>query len=464
MLGHDPQALLGTVALDLLHPDDRPALITEWRQLLAEVSVQAVCRIRDAHGEWHWIESSGSASERQGRRVFVIVSRDTTERRRLEAQFLQAQKMESIGRLAGGVAHDFNNLLTAITGYAGLALDVLPSEHQAHADLLEIQRAAARAAGLTNQLLSFARKRVIEPSNFSFNDLIFDMESLLRRLLGAEIALVIQPAAHLGLVRADPGQIEQVLINLVVNARDAMPAGGTLMIATADATLDDAYARQHAGAIVGAYTLLSVSDTGIGMPREIQAHVFEPFYTTKEHGKGTGLGLATCYGIVKQHGGYIAFTSEVGRGTSFSVYLPRVDGPADSLPERADHKQLPRGQETVLLVEDEPTLRTLTARLLRDLGYQVLEASHGAQAIEIARAQPRPPQLLLTDIVMPGIGGNILAEQLIGMLPELKVLFMSGYTGGAQDVQELLDTRAAFLQKPFSPDALAHKLREVLDA
>ncbi len=463
MLGHDPEALLGTVALDLLHPDDRVTLIPQWRQLLAEGSVQAICRIRDAGGQWHWIESSGSASERQGRHVFVIVSRDITERRRLEAQFLQAQKMESIGRLAGGVAHDFNNLLTAITGYTELALDALPAAHAAHADLLEIQRAAERAAALTNQLLSFARKRVIAPSTFSFNDLIFGMESLLRRLLGEEIVLVLQLTPQLGLVRADPGQIEQVLINLAVNARDAMPGGGTLTITTADAWFDDAYARGQAGVAPGAYAQLSVSDTGIGMPREIQAHIFEPFYTTKDHSNGTGLGLATCYGIVEQHGGYIWFTSEVGQGTAFHVYLPRADGPAAPLPRRGDQKQLPRGSETVLLVEDEPTLRALTARVLRELGYQVLEAAHGEQAIEIARAQQRAPQLLLTDIVMPGMRGNVLAARLADLLPGLKLLFMSGYTGSSPEVPEWLGTGAAFLQKPFSPEMLAQRLREVLD-
>jgi signal transduction histidine kinase len=464
MLGHDPEALLGTVALDLLHPEDRVTLIPQWRQLLGEGNVEAICRIRDAAGEWHWIDSSGSASERQGRHVFVIVSRDITERRRLEAQFLQAQKMDSIGRLAGGVAHDFNNLLTAITGYTGLALDALPPDHTAHSDLLEIQRAAERAAGLTNQLLSFARKRVIALSTFSFNELIFGMESLLRRLLGEEIVLLIRPAANVGLVRADPGQIEQVLINLAVNARDAMPGGGTLTITTSAARIDDVYAREHAGATAGSYALLSIGDTGVGMPREIQAHIFEPFYTTKDHSNGTGLGLATCYGIVKQHGGYIWFNSEAGRGTTFYVYLPRVDGPADALPRRKDHKQPPRGQETILLVEDESTLRALTARVLRDLGYQVLEAADGAQALEVARAQERAPQLLLTDIVMPGMRGNLLAERLVDLLPGLKVLFMSGYTGSAQDVQGWLGGGGAFLQKPFSPDVLAHKLREVLDS
>jgi PAS domain S-box-containing protein len=466
MLGYEPEALIGIAALELLHPDDRAILIQQWRRLLSTGRIQAICRIRDVNGEWFWIDSSGSASERQGRRVFVIVSRDITERRRLEAQFLQSQKMESIGRLAGGIAHDFNNLLTAITGYTGLALDSLPSEHLAHADLLEIQRAANRAAALTNQLLSFARKRVIAPSIFSLNELIRDMESLLRRLIGEEIVLIIQSDTLLGPIRADPGQIEQVLVNLVINARDAMPGGGELTIATSDARIDAAYARQHAGATAGAYALLSVSDTGVGMSLEVQTHIFEPFYTTKDHSKGTGLGLATCYGIVKQHGGYIWFSSEVGQGTTFSVYLPRVDGPTELLPHRSKpaHMPLLRGKETVLLVEDEPTLRALTARILRDLGYQVLEASHGAQALELALAQTRPLHLLLTDIVMPGMRGNLLAERLVDRLPSLKVLFMSGYAGNALDVQEWLGTRAAFLQKPFSLDILARKLREVLDA
>jgi PAS domain S-box-containing protein len=461
MLGYDPETLLGTVAIDLLHPDDRAMLLQQWQQLLSEGSVQSTCRIRDVNGEWRWIESSGSATERQGRRVFVLVSRDITERRRLEAQFLQAQKMESVGRLAGGIAHDFNNLLTAITGYTDLALDALPADHPAHSDLHEIHRAADRAASLTRQLLAFARKQVIAPSIFSLNDLIHNMEGLLRRLIDEEVALLIQPDAQLGPIQADPSQIEQVLINLVVNACDAMPTGGALTIATSNVRLDAAYARQHAGATAGAYALFSVSDTGMGIPPEAQAHIFEPFYTTKDRSKGTGLGLATCYGIVKQHGGYIWFSSEVGQGTTFSVYLPRVDGTADLLPQRSEPAKLPRGAETVLLVEDEPVLRALTARVLRDLGYQVLEATHGAQAIELAQTQPL--QLLLTDIVMPGMRGNQLAERLVELMPTLKVLFMSGYVGGGLDVQDWPGTRAAFLQKPFSPDLLARKLREVLD-
>ncbi len=252
------------------------AEIAQWRQLLTDGNVQSICRIRHANGQWRWIESSGSASERQGRRVFVIVSRDITERRRLEAQFLQSQKMESVGRLAGGIAHDFNNLLTAITGYTGLALDALPTDHIARSDLQEIQRAADRAARLTNQLLSFARKRVIALSIFSLNDLIRDMESLLRRLIGEEVVLIIQLDALLGPIRADPSQIEQVLVNLVVNARDAMLTGGTLTITTSDAWLDAAYARHHVGATAGAYALLSVSDTGMGMSPEVQAHGWRP--------------------------------------------------------------------------------------------------------------------------------------------------------------------------------------------
>jgi PAS domain S-box-containing protein len=465
LLGYEPEALVGITAMDLLHPDDRPILIAKWRQLLDQPdgSIQASCRIRNVHGEWFWIESSGSASERQGRRVLVIVSRDITERRRLEAQFLQSQKMESIGRLAGGIAHDFNNLLTAITGYTDLAMDSLPNDHPAHSDLQEIQRAADRAAGLTNQLLSFARKRVIASSIFNLNDLVRDMEGLLRRLIGEEHVLIIQPDTLLGPVRADPSQIEQVLINLVVNACDAMPAGGTLTITTSDAQLDADYALQHAGADVGAYALISISDTGTGIPPEVQPHIFEPFYTTKERSKGTGLGLATCYGIVKQHGGSIWFSSKAGQGTTFSVYLPRADGPAQLLPHRSEPAQLPRGDETVLLVEDEAMLRTLTARVLRDLGYQVLEASQGAQAIELVLKQTQPLDLLLTDIVMPGMRGNLLAEHLIDLLPNLKVLFMSGYVGSALEVHDLPGARAAFLQKPFSPDLLARKLREVLD-
>jgi two-component system cell cycle sensor histidine kinase/response regulator CckA len=458
--------VLGQMLHTLLHTQF-PQPLTEIRGVLLEQGRWEGELVQTTRAGTPIVVASRWALQRDaaGHPVAILESsNDITEYKRLEDHLRQSQKIEAIGTLAGGIAHDFNNLLTAITGYTALAQDTLPPNHAAHADLRESQRAAERASTLTSQLLAFARKRVIEPSVFSLNDLILDMESLLRRLIGEDIALLMRPSASLGLVRADPGQIEQVLVNLVVNARDAMPDGGTLIVTTADAPLDEAYAHQHVGAIAGAYVRLSVRDTGIGMSREVQAHVFEPFYTTKEHSQGTGLGLATCYGIVKQHGGYIWFSSEPGQGTIFEVYLPRVDGPADVLPLRSEQAKLPSGNETVLLVEDEQTLRELTARMLRNLGYDVLEASDGLEALAIVRAQSRPIQLLLTDVVMPQMRGNVLAEQLIALSPATRLLFMSGYTGSALDLQDWLGTHVAFLQKPFSPAMLANKVREVLDA
>jgi PAS domain S-box-containing protein len=392
----------------------------------------------------------------------VGVNRDITARKRLEAQFLHAQKMEGIGRLAGGVAHDFNNLLTAITGYAELACDVLAPADPLHSDLQAILEAANRATGLTRQLLAFARKQVLEPQILNLNDLVLNIDKLLRRLIGEDIELVTRTAPDLWSVKADINQIEQVLLNLAINARDAMPGGGKLTIETANVVLDAAYARQHMGVTPGPFVMLAVSDTGVGMPPEVQAQVFEPFFTTKEAGKGTGLGLATCYGIVKQHGGYIWVYSEVDHGTTFKVYLPPT--------VEVDHTQLRDetptallgGNETMLLVEDESAVRQLAARVLRQLGYSVLEATDGKDGLRVAGEHPGPIDLLLTDIVMPQLGGVGLLERLRVVHPHIKVLFMSGYTAHTIVHHSILEAGVAFLQKPFTPEVLARKVREVL--
>ena len=388
------------------------------------------------------------------------------ERQRVEAQLLQSQKMESVGRLAGGVAHDFNNLLTPIMGYAELGRDQVPQEHPLQTSLEEIGKAAQRAANLTRQLLAFSRRQIIEPKVVNLNDLVTDMEKMLHRLIGEDVQLTTGSADGLGLVKADPGQLEQVLLNLVVNARDAMPKGGSISIRTANATLDQAQAQagQHEGALPGEYVVLSVTDTGTGMTEEVKSHLFEPFFTTKEVGKGTGLGLATCYGIVQQSGGFIDVESQVGSGTEFRVYLPRVEeAPAIHQAAGAAQPSL-AGRETVLLAEDEAPVRELAARVLESQGYTVLAAANGEAALQLAENHARQEiHLLLTDVIMPHMGGVELARRFVGLYPHAPILFTSGYT--AEPVVQPPESGAAmeYLQKPFLPVDLARKVREVLD-
>ena len=386
------------------------------------------------------------------------------ERVRAEEKFSRAQKMESVGRLAGGVAHDFNNLLTAIMGYSELSLRQAPPGSPISNHLKDIQQATERASNLTNQLLAFSRHQVIEPKVMDLNDLAINLDKMLRRLIGADIELVTLPAAGLEPVKVDPGQIEQVLMNLAVNARDAMPHGGKLTIETANVTLDAEHIRQHRDASLGRHVMLVVSDTGMGMSEEVQEHIFEPFFTTKEVGKGTGLGLATCYGIVQQSGGHMEVCSEPGQGTSFKVYLPVTEEPFEAQPERDDSSILTLGKETVLLAEDEPLVRSMAATVLRDRGYVVLEAAHGEEALRMVQKHGGEGiELLLTDVVMPQMGGPELAEQLNLIHPHIKVLFTSGYTGDYLSQLNTLNAGTEFLAKPYLPDALAIKVREVLD-
>jgi PAS domain S-box-containing protein len=396
----------------------------------------------------------------------MMIVRDITERKRLETQFLQIQKIESVGQLAGGIAHDFNNLLTAIIGYSELAMMSLPGDAEALGDVEEIRRAADRAAGLTRHLLSFARRQVMELRVVKLNDLIIDLYKLLRRLIGEDIELIMLPSASPAWVKVDAGQIEQVLVNLAVNARDAMPEGGKLTIAIANRQFDADVTRRYVGASAGEYVMLSVSDTGIGMDEHVRAHLFEPFFTTKEKGRGTGLGLATCYGIVKQHGGWIDVASAAGQGTAIDIYLPRVRLDPSATHAYYDEAQgLPRGNEIILLVEDEPAVRVLAARVLRAQGYVVLEAENGDEALSLARQRGRAAlHLLLTDVVMPRMSGKALAERLTAEMPDLKVLFTSGYTNDTMVYQGAVDSGMAFLQKPFTPPLLARKVREVLDS
>ena len=389
--------------------------------------------------------------------------RDITERKRLEEQLRQAQKMEAVGRLAGGVAHDFNNVLTAIFGYADLMAEEVPPSSAARQDLDEIRKAAQRATALTGQLLAFSRQQVLAPVVLSMNDLVGDVDKMLRRLLGEDVDLRVSLASNAGNVRADPGQLQQVIMNLVVNARDAMPTGGKLLIETADAELTEQYAELHQPVIPGQYVMLAVSDTGVGMDAQTRARIFEPFFTTKEKSKGTGLGLSTVYRIVKQSGGYIWVYSEAGHGTTFKVYLPRVDAPVEPQAPAREAVTV-TGTETILVAEDDETLRPLAKGLLEKLGYTVLEAENAEQALGVAGAHAGPIHLLVADVVMPGASGRELARRLAQSRPETRVLYVSGYTDDAIVHHGMLEPGLNFLQKPFTPAALARKVREVLDA
>jgi len=422
-----------------------------WRRKDAKtITVRHTARVvRDAEGRVEY---------------FNVLVEDITEHKLLEAQLRQAQKMEAVGRLAGGIAHDFNNLLTAILGSADLLLDTLSPDAPEREDLDEIRKAAKRAADLTRQLLAFSRQQVLAPQVLDVNALLTNLEKLLRRLIGEHIELRTALAPNVGAVQADPGQLEQVIVNLAVNARDAMPQGGQLTIETANAELDEAYAAEHFPARPGSYVLLAVTDTGTGMDAQTKSHIFEPFFTTKEKGKGTGLGLATVYGIVKQSDGYIWVYSEPGHGTSFKIYLPRVaEAPGPARPGFELSASV-RGSETVFVVEDDEMVRALIRRMLETRGYTVLLAPHGDEALQLLERHPGRVDLLMTDVVMPGMSGRDLADRVAERRPGIKVLYLSGYTDDAIVRHGVLEPGIAFLQKPFSADALARKVREVLDS
>ena len=395
---------------------------------------------------------------------YVAVKRDITRELDLESQFLQAQKMEAVGRLAGGVAHDFNNMLQTILGNAELLLNDAEPDDPRVADLNEIMAAARRSADLTRQLLAFARKQTIAPKVLDLNDTIADMLKMLRRLIGEDIALTWEPAADLGPVKMDPSQLDQILANLTVNARDAIAGVGRVHIGTGNAEFDERYCKTHPDAAPGAYVMLTVSDTGCGMDPETQAHIFEPFFTTKEEGKGTGLGLATVYGIVKQNNGFIGLESEPGKGTTFKIYLPRHAATGEEIGKQARTAPTPTGTETVLLVEDEPSLLRLAHRLLDGLGYTVLAAEGPSQALRLAGEYTGDIHLLLTDVIMPGLSGSDLRNRLSATRPAMKCLFISGYTADVVARRGILREGTHFIQKPFTKTALAVKLRDVLEA
>lgn len=389
---------------------------------------------------------------------------DITDRKLLEEKLLQSQKMDAIGQLAGGIAHDFNNVLTIINGYSELALSRLPEGDKLRRNLEEIKKAGKRAASLTRQLLAFSRKQMLEPKTLDLNLIVADMDRMLRRLIGEDIDFVTVLKPRLGSVKADPGQIEQVIMNLVVNARDAMPRGGKLTIETADIYLDENYARRHDSITPGNYVMLAVSDTGIGMDAETTQRIFEPFFTTKEKGKGTGLGLSTVYGIVRQSGGNIWVYSEIGIGTTFKIYLPLVDEAANFSKQEFAFFDLPEGDETILLVEDENAVRDLVGDILKTHGYTVLIAENGASALKIGKQHKGKIDLMVTDVVMPQMSGRDLVENLAPFRPEMKVLYMSGYTNNAIVHHGVLDNGTYFIQKPFAPQSFARKVRETLDS
>jgi PAS domain S-box-containing protein len=397
---------------------------------------------------------------------FELFAEDITERRALEQQLRQAQKMEAVGRLAGGIAHDFNNLLMVISGYSEFLLERIGSDPEVKAHAQEIANAAGRATSLTRQLLAFSRKQMLAPKIVDLNSVVTENVKMLTRLIGEDIDLVMVPGTDIGAVKADPGQIEQVIMNLAVNARDAMPHGGKLIIETANVTLDANYARFHAPVKPGDYVMLAISDTGVGMDADTQAHIFEPFYTTKGL-KGTGLGLSTVYGIVKQSEGYIWLYSEAGRGTSFKIYLPRFSATGEALATQpalaAEADQPSPGHETILLVEDEENLRRLARQYLENQGYNMIDAPDGSIAIQISQAHKGPIHLLLTDVIMPGMNGRELANKVSPTRPEMRVLYMSGYTENHIGHNGTLDEGITLLQKPFTLPALKAKVREMLD-
>jgi signal transduction histidine kinase len=399
-----------------------------------------------------------------GRSTILTYIRDMTVERRLEVQLAQAQKLESIGNLAGGVAHDFNNLMSIILSYTLLMLEGLPPDHAFRADLEEVKKAGDRATDLTRQLLAFSRQQILEPQAVDLAVVLDSMARMLKRLLREDIELNVAVPSQVGTVHADPGQLEQVIVNLAVNARDAMPHGGRLTIEASDVDLDAQWALDSQGLPAGAYVMLAVSDTGHGMDEATRGRIFEPFFTTKPKGQGTGLGLSTVFGIVKQSGGHIWVYSEVGQGTTFKVFLPRTQRVHAATRRFASSPGTARASETILLAEDEHQVRTVIRAILTRAGYTVIEASNGDDALRLAQNATVPIHLLLTDVVMPGMGGRALAERVSEVLPGLKVLYMSGYTDDAIVHHGVLEAGLAFYQKPVTPHALLRRVRDVLDS
>ena len=470
MIGADDSSqVVGRAVVDLVHPDDRPRYLEMHHAALNDVSGRLEFRLKglrdvercvDSHAVPFEITTNGVRPQP----AVLSVTSDITERKQLQAQLWGAQQMEVVGRLAGGIAHDFNNLLTTISGFTELVLMSLDSTDRRRADLLEVQKGAKRAASLTAQLLAFSRRQILQPVVLDLNALVGDIEKLLHRTIGADIEMVLTLDPALEAVRADPSQIEQVIFNLAVNARDAMPHGGQLHFATQNVDIDALAAQRRPPMVPGRYVRLAVTDTGAGMPPEIQQHVFEPFFTTKDLNKGTGLGLATVDGIVKQSGGFVWLTSQVGIGTSVEIYLPVVNEPLDQLARPTPLAAVTGGTETVLLAEDDGAVRRLASIALRQNGYTVLESRDGEDALRQARSDPqRTIHLLITDILMPGLSGPELAAQLAAERPEMRVLFTTGYAETVT-LEAGMEKSAPVLAKPFLPNDLIRSVRECLDS
>lgn len=451
--------------MEAVHPEDR--------QKMQEIAVAAARDLSEFNEQYRIVSRDGPTRtvqaqgrvllDKGGNRKFVGTVQDISERVHLETQLRRSQKMEAIGQLAGGVAHDFNNVLTVIEGYTALLLSEQPADDD-RASIEEIRGAGRRAASLTRQLLAFSRQQVLQPSLVSVNDVVDGVETMLRRLIGEHIEFHTSLARGLDSVKADPGQLEQVLMNLVVNARDAMSNGGVLTVETANVVLDDAYARQHPTVRPGAYVMLATSDTGVGIPSGDLDRIFEPFFTTKEAGKGTGLGLSTVHGIMTQFNGHVSVYSEVGRGTTFRVYLPRAESVGDATEQTAAPTVASRtGTEAILLVEDDAAVRAIAAAILRHEGYSIVEANNGLDAIRLCQDENTRFDLIISDMVMPGLGGRGVAEHVQKTRPDVPILLMSGYTRDAAIHSAELGPESLFIEKPFTPEALMQKVRDALD-
>jgi PAS domain S-box-containing protein len=464
MLGYGVEEMTGKSLLDFMDDETRLAAASDLEQRHRGIGGQHERRFQNKDGKTLWMHVSATPLfGREGQYTGAIAMlTDITERKRLEEQFRQAQKMEAVGRLAGGVAHDFNNLLMVINGHCDLLLKKLDARDPMHGQLTAVRKAGQRATALTQQLLAFSRKQITQPRVLDLNQVVGDVENMLRRLIGEDIALVTVLSPELGRVRTDPGHISQALMNLAVNSRDAMPKGGRLMIETANIDLDETYAREHPAVNPGPYVQLTVSDSGTGMDAETQAHLFEPFFTTKKTGEGTGLGLSTVHGIVEQAGGFIWVYSELAKGTTFKIYLPRVEEAVEVEDVAEPAAGTLQGTETILVVEDQPELRKLARMVLEDHGYKVLAADNARDALFLSERHAGPIHLMLTDVVMPGMNGRELADRLKPLRPEMKVVYMSGYTANAIVEHGVLEPGIEYLQKPVSPDALAAKVRGML--
>ena len=454
----------GMIGKSLVKPTALQKDITPVKEHLAALAGNTKAYDVSVNGKDYQAHVAPLTSSNGGIIGCIGLAVEVTERKALEMQMRHAQKMEAVGRLAGGIAHDFNNLLTVITGYSDLTLLRLEPNDPLRNNLDEVNKACERAAGLTRHLLAFSRKQVLKPKVLNLNTIVSEMNRMMPPLIGEDIELVIELCPDLGQVKADSGQIEQIIANLAVNAKDAMPLGGELAIRTSNVVLDEEIARRYESVQSGPYVLLTVSDTGHGMSPETMQRVFEPFFTTKEVGKGTGLGLSTVYGIVKQSGGYISVDSEVGRGTTFKIYLPQVDEEVGEIEIRPTHSALLLGKETVLLVEDDNQVRSIAAMALEMSGYDVLVAASGEEALLLCERHNSKIDLLLTDVVMPRMSGQELSSQLLRLRPDTLVLYMSGYSENAIIHHGVMEEGTDFIEKPFSPEALTRKIREVLDS